>query len=153
MNRKLYTFAGIVLFTLMMAGRAEAQHDCGEYCSVIYSACTQFCTLNGQNTTCMAIGGCTFWCSQTCDAGVSCSQWCWDDFTGFATTCGESIFYCENLVASNTEANAAANAEQCVASRGAPAEEAAGQSRADVNRRRSDDVGELSGPLAVQDIR
>jgi hypothetical protein len=150
MNRKVCTFAGIVLFTLMMAGRAEAQNDCGEYCRWD-SWCTQWCTIGTYNTTCMAVNTCSYWCSQTCDVGVSCSQFCWDDFTGLATTCGETPFYCENLVANNTRTNEAANAEQCVASRGAPADEAMGQTRADVNRRRSDDVGEWRGP--AQDIR
>jgi hypothetical protein len=37
--------------------------------------------------------------------------------------------------------------------RGAPADETAGQTRADVNRRWSDDLGDLSGPAAMQDLQ
>jgi hypothetical protein len=142
MNRNLCTFAGIVLFTLMMAGRAEAQFDCGEFCHP-EGSCSQSCT-NGHNwSTCLSIGRCNFDCWTTCEAGVPCWQYCLDN--GTPTTCGEMPLVCDSELASNTRTQTAANAEQCVASSNAPAGEAVGQTRADVNRRRSDDVVDLSG--------
>jgi hypothetical protein len=152
MNRKLCTFAGIVLFTLMMAGRAEAQHDCGEFCRG-NTPCNYFCDLWGQPSSCLAysMGSCTLECWSTCNAiGATCDTFCWDD-NNLATTCGESPYWCSGELASNTQANAAADAGQCVASSSAPTNKEAGQTCADVNRRRADDVGESSG--LVQDIR
>lgn len=149
MRRNVCTFAGLVLFTLLMAGRAEAQYDCYEYCTGD-SSCSQFCTANGQTTTCLAINACNFDCWSTCQAGVPCWQWCWDN--GVAKTCGDvPPLICDAQLASNSATNVAATAEQCVASRGAPAENETGQSRVDVTWRRSDDVSASSGP--VQDLQ